>query len=204
MLKILAIPGPQAPFATALIALASLPTSLPAHAAASCASITAPALEIGVVDCTQAQVWSQLQASGQFPDVFAGSGKITNLCYMSTGPATAFIGGAQVTITSTLSGWTTDFTPVLFGGTDNLGTVVTQVTIQGLHGKSMATLYTRDTIDLSQIFTTGTSSEQDVIVGGSAYFQNAKGTYRAASMPEDPSASKVELTNLTGVVCVGG
>ena len=73
------------------------------------------------VDCNQSGVWSQLQASGQFPDVFAGSGKKTNLCYVATGPAPATIGGDPVTIASSISGWTTDFTPGLFGGPDNLG-----------------------------------------------------------------------------------
>lgn len=171
-----------------------------ARANANCAAIAAPTLEIAAVDCTA--VWPQLQASGAFPDVFAGSGKTTNLCYASTGPASATLGDQPVTIESTHSGWTTDFTPVLFGGTDNLGTVVTQWTLTDLRGRSQAKLFTRDTIDLSQI-ASGSAPEEDVIVGGSAWLKTAKGTYRIASAPEDAQASKVKLTNLTGVLCLG-
>jgi hypothetical protein len=167
-------------------------------------AITAPVLEIAAVDCTSAQVWSQLQASRHFPDVFAGSGKMTAVCYVSTGPAAAFIGNTQVTIASSVSGWTTDFSPALFGGTDNLGTVVTQLTIADFRGNSLGKLFTRDTIDLSQIFTTGTASEEDVVVGGAGSLQGASGTYRVASVPEDPYAAKVKLTNLAGVLCIDG
>src|SRR5262249_52437306 len=75
---------------------------------------------IAAVDCTQSHVWSQLQETRRFPDVFDGSGKLTNLCYRSTAPARAFIGDSVVRIWSSLSGWTTDFRPALLGGTDNL------------------------------------------------------------------------------------
>jgi hypothetical protein len=164
----------------------------------NCMRITAQTLEIQATDCSQ--VWPQLQASRQFPDVFAGAGKMLPLCYVSTGSASAAIGNTTVTITSTLSGWTSDFFPILFpGGTDNLGTVVTQLTIADLRGNSVGKLFTRDTIDLSQI-ASGTASEEDVIVGGTGPLQNAKGTYRIASVPEDQQASKVLLTNLSGVV----
>ena len=184
--------------AAALIALATISAPIASQAGNSCQSITAATLEIGVVDCSQAL--PQLQASGQFPDVFAGSGKLAGLCYAATGPAAATIGNTPVTIVSSLSAWTTDFVPVLFNGPDNLGTVVTQLTIAGFHGNSQANLYTRDAIDLSQLLS-GHAPEEDVIVGGSAYFSNAKGTYRIASQPEDALASKVLLTNLTGTIC---
>ena len=169
----------------------------------ACVTITAPLLEIAAVDCTQAQVWSQLRESGRFPDVFAGSGKLTNLCYRSTAPARAFIGDSEVTIWSTLSGWTTDFRPVLLGGTDNLGTVVTQLTIAHTHGHVLGRLFTRDTIDLSQLSATGGASEEDVIVDGEAVLEGAKGTYQVAAVPEDPHAAKVKLVNLSGVICFG-
>jgi hypothetical protein len=204
MLKAFAPIGRPIALAPALAALAATIASLPAHADPACAPITAAALEIGVVDCTQAQVWSQLQASRQFPDVFAGTGKMTKICYKATGPAPAFIGKTQVTIAASASGWTTDFTPVLFGGTDNLGTVVTELTITDQRGRPIGNLFTRDTIDLSQIFTTGTSAEEDVIVGGAAVLHHAKGTYRVVSTPEDANATKVKLTNLAGVVCLNG
>jgi hypothetical protein len=90
--------GRQMPVATALIALVAMASSLPAHASTACLSLTAPALEIQAVDCQQSGVWSQLRASQQFPDVFAGAGKMTNICYMSTGPAAALLGNAKVTI----------------------------------------------------------------------------------------------------------
>ena len=61
-----------------------------------------------------------------------------------------------------------------------------------------------DTIDLSQVFTTGTADEEDVIVGGTAYFTGAQGTYRVGSVPEDQQASKVKLLSLKGVVCLNG
>lgn len=186
--------------AASLIA-AALATAQPAAADSKCMPIAAPSLEIGIVDCSQ--VWPQLLASRRFPDLNAGSGKMTNVCYAATGAAPATIGGKGVTITSTLSGWTTDFTPVLFGGTDNLGTVVTQLSIAGLSGNSTAALYTRDTIDLSRLLA-GTVPEEDVIVGGVGPLQGASGTYRINSAPEDQTASKVLLTNLSGQVCFDG
>lgn len=188
--------------AAAATALAATLGTIPAMAEPNCMAITAQTLEIQATDCSQ--VWPQLQASRQFPDVFAGAGKMAGLCYVSTGPATAYIGGTAVTITSTLSGWTTDFRSPLLGGNDNLGTVVTQLTIADFRGNSVGKLFTRDTIDLSQIFTTGTASEEDVIVGGTGPLEHAKGTYRVASVPEDQQASKVLLTNLSGVVCIDG
>jgi hypothetical protein len=105
-----------------------------------------------------------------------------------------------VTIMSTLSGWTTDFVPALFGGQDNLGTVVTQLTIVDQTGNYTGKLFTRDTIDLSQITTTGSAAEQDVIVGGTKNFNGAKGTYRVDSAPNQ-DASMVILTNLHGTLC---
>ena len=188
--------------AAAAISFASVLGVASANADPNCMAITAPALEIGAVDC--GQVWPQLQASRQFPDVFAGAGKMLPICYAATGPASATIGNTPVTIVSTLSGWTTDFVPILFGGSDNLGTVVTQLTIADLYGRALGKLFTRDTIDLSQIFTTGTAPEQDVIVGGAGPLQNAKGTYRIASAPEDQNATKVKLSNLAGIVCIDG
>jgi hypothetical protein len=182
----------------ALTTFAVISAPLSSQAGNSCQPITAASLEIGVIDCAQAL--PQLQASGQFPDVFAGSGKAFGLCYAATGPASAMIGNTPVTVVSSLSAWTTDFVPALFGGPDNLGTVVTELTISGFHGGSQAKLYTRDTIDLSQILS-GRAPEEDVIVGGTAYFNNAKGTYRIESQPEDPLASKVLLNNLNGTLC---
>ena len=167
-----------------------------------CTAINAPALQIAEVECKQ--VLPKLQASGMFPDVFAGAGKALGLCYASTGPAAASIGNFPVTIASTLSAWSHDFVPVLFGGTDNLGTVVTELTITDVRGRFPAQLFTRDTIDLSQILTTGTASEEDVIVGGSEYLFAAKGTYRLASAPANPpSVAVINLTGLTGVICLG-
>jgi hypothetical protein len=62
-------------------------------------------------------------------------------------------------------------------GQDNLGTVVTQLTIADQSGNYTGKLFTRDTIDLSEITTTGSASEEDVIVGGTNNFGGAKGTY---------------------------
>jgi hypothetical protein len=156
------------------------------------------------VDCTQAKVWKTLQASGRFPDVFYPSGKTTRICYASFGPASALIGQHRVTIASTLSGWTTDFDPRLFGGRDNLGTVVTQLAIVDEWGNYSGKLFTRDTIDLSQIVTTGSAPEEDVIVGGTNDLGGAKGTYRVDATPNDPYAMSVSLTNLHGTLCVQG
>ena len=195
--------GLRQPIAAMTLAVGIVLSAIPANADPNCMAITAPVLEIAATDCDQ--VWPQLQATRQFPDVFAGAGKKLGLCYVSTGPAPASIGNNPVTIASSVSGWTSDFFPVLFPqGTDNLATVVTQLTIADLRGNSLGKLFTRDTIDLSQIFTTGTASEEDVIVGGTGPLQNAKGTYRVASVPEDPFAAKVKLTNLSGVVCIDG
>jgi hypothetical protein len=168
------------------------------HAEAACLTITAPLLEIGAVDC--ATVWTKLQAAGQFADVFAPPGKTTGVCYASTGPANAVIGKGQVSLTS-ISGWTTDIMPFILGGKDNLGTVVTQVTVTGADGIAIGSYFTRDTIDLSQIAKTGTSAEEDVIVGGTGFLFGTGGTYRVTGTPEDPRASKVLLTSLDGLVC---
>ena len=174
----------------------------PVHADTICYPITVPTLEIGVVDCAKAQVWVQLEASRMFPDVFAGSGKMTNVCYAAAGPAPAMICNTPVTITSSLSGWTTDFTPVLIGGKDNLGTVVTRLTISVPLQSSPAEIFTRDTIDFSQIATTGIAPEEDVIVGGTGWLRHAKGTWRVAGASEDPQGMKVKLTNLAGLLCL--
>src|SRR5215472_5527947 len=113
-----------------------------------------------------------------------------------SGPASALIGQHQVTIASTLSGWTTDFVPGLFGGEDNLGTVVTQLTIVDRSEDHTGKLFTRDTVDLSQIKTTGSAPEEDVIIGGSNNLSGAAGTYRVDATPNDPYAMSVSLTNL--------
>lgn len=194
--------GLRKPITALTIALATAVSTASAGAEPNCSPIAAKSLEIQVASCND--VLPELQGSRQFPDVFAGSGKALNLCYVSTAPVKATIGNTPVRIASSLSAWTTDFIPVLFGGTDNLGTVVTQLTIADLRGNSLGKLFTRDTIDLSQIFTTGTASEEDVIVGGTGPLQNAKGTYRVASVPEDQNATKVLLTDLSGVVCIDG
>jgi hypothetical protein len=100
-----------------------------------------------------------------------------------------------------LSGWTTDFVPELFGGQDKLATVVTQLAIMGQPEDYTGKLFTRDTIDLSQIETTGVAPEEDVIVGGSDDLSGAKGTYRVDAMPSDRYATSVSLTNLHGILC---
>jgi hypothetical protein len=174
--------------------------TLPLFARATCNTITAPTLTLVAVDCTMGKVWTTLQASGQFPDVFSPPGKTTRICYASSGPPSASIGQHQVTFASTLSGWATDFVPALFGGEDNLGTVVTQLTIADQTGNYTGKLYTRDTIDLSQITTTGSAAEQDVIVGGTNNFGGAKGTYRVESAANQDT-SIVILANLHGVLC---
>jgi hypothetical protein len=175
--------------------------TLPSLAHATCNTITAPTLTLVAVDCTLGKVWTTLQASGQFPDVFYPPGKTMPICYASAAPATASIGQHQITITSTLSGWTSDFVPTLFGGQDNLGTVVTQLTIVDQTGNYTGKLYTRDTIDLSQITATGSAAEEDVIVGGTNNFGSAKGTYRVESAANQ-DASMVILTDLHGILCM--
>src|SRR5437764_11805457 len=99
--------GQRMPIAPTMIVLATVLAAMPAKADPTCLPITAPVLEIAAVDCTT--VWPQLQASRRFPDVFAGAGKMTQVCYASTGPAAASLGNTPVTIASSLSGWTTDF-----------------------------------------------------------------------------------------------
>jgi hypothetical protein len=174
--------------------------TLATYANATCNTITAPTITLKAVDCTQEKVWKTLQASGLFPDVFFPPGKTTSICYASFGPVPASIGQHQVTIASTLSGFTTDFVPTLFGGQDNLGTVVTQLTIVDPSGNDTGKLFTRDTIDFSQITTTGTAPEEDAIVGGTNNFGGAKGTYRVDSAANQ-DASIVILTNLHGILC---
>ena len=172
-----------------------------AQADTTCNTFTAPSLTLVSVNCEQAKVWTILRASGRFPDVFFPPGKTTPICYASLGPASALIGQHRVTITSSLSGWTTDFVPELFGGQDKLATVVTQLAIMGQPEDYTGKLFTRDTIDLSQIETTGVAPEEDVIVGGSDDLSGAKGTYRVDAMPSDRYATSVSLTNLHGILC---
>lgn len=174
--------------------------TIPLLANATCNTITAPTITLTVMDCTLYKVWMKLQDSGQFPDVFFPPGKKLPICYASATPASAWIGQHEVTITSTVSGWTTDFIPVLFGGQDNLGTVTTQVTIVDHSGNYTGKFFTRDTIDLSQITTTGSASEEDVIVGGTGNFVGAKGAYRVSSAVNQ-DLSIVILTKLHGVLC---
>jgi hypothetical protein len=147
----------QKRFVSLVAALGLSLGTLATYANATCNTITAPTITLKAVDCTQEKVWTTLQASGQFPDVFFPPGKTTSICYASFGPVPASIGQHQVTIASTLSGFTTDFVPTLFGGQDNLGTVVTQLTIVDPSGNDTGKLFTRDTIDFSQITTTGTA-----------------------------------------------
>ena len=175
----------------------------PAHAGRTCNTLTAPSLTLVSVNCAQAKVWTALRASGEFPDVFFPPEKTTPICYASLGPASALIGQHRVTIISSLSGWTTDFVPGLFGGQDTLGTVVTQLAIVGQPEDYTGKPFTRDTIDLSQIETTGVAPEEDVIVGGSDNLSGAKGTYRVDAMPNDRYATSVSLTNLHGILCTG-
>jgi hypothetical protein len=190
--------------ATVLVAAVATAAAPPVKADPNCQPITATALQIDPVDCSQ--VLPQLQASGQFPDVFAGAGKIFGVCYMAKGPVAAQIGNTPVTITNTLSAWTTDFVPTRFGGHDNLATVVTQVTVTGPYGVLSANYFTRDTIDLSGIDsgTSATANEEDVIVGGDSYLLGARGTYRVASTVMGVGLNGlpiVALTSLTGIIC---
>jgi hypothetical protein len=77
---------------------------------------------------------------------------------------------------------------------------VTQLTIVDPSGHYTGKLFTRDTIDFSQTTTTGTATEEDVIVGGTKNFHGAKGTYRVDSAAT-PDATIVSLTNLDGILC---
>jgi hypothetical protein len=99
-----------------------------------------------------------------------------------------------------MSAFTTDFFPTIFGGTDNLATVVTQLTFNDPSGNYTGKLFTRDTIDTTQVATTGAATEEDVIVGGTNNLGGAKGTYRVDSAANQ-GATIVMLTNLHGVLC---
>jgi hypothetical protein len=172
------------------------------HATASCLTFMSPASELIKVDCNQANVLSTLQASREFPDVFTPPGKVPTppLCYASTNPALATLGRAQVTFT-VLSGWTNDFRPFLLGGTDQLGTTVSQLTFFDARGNFIGYLYSRENIDFSQIKTTGKAPEESVIVGGTSILTGVRGTIQVVSAPEDQKATKVQLTELNGFVC---
>ncbi len=143
-------------------------------------------------------------ASSQFPDVFQYNKTVAGFCFVSTGTIPVSIGGKPFYLT-TVSAWTNEFLPAFPPGaplgTDNLGTVVSQVTVYNAYNRAVGNIFTRDTIDLSRIIAgTGyTSSEQDVIVGGSGIFQNVQGAYRIDS-GLDPSGA-VDLTNITGSIC---
>jgi hypothetical protein len=177
-------------------------SAIPIDANGTCNTITTSAsvLTLVAVDCAEANVWTTLKASGQFPDVFFSNGKTTDFCYKLSQPATASIGQHNVTISAGLSTFTTDFFPKIFGGTDDLATVVTQLTFNDPSGNYTGKLFTRDTIDTTRVAIDGSATEEDVIVGGTNNFGGAKGTYRLNSSA-NADASVVMLTSLNGIVC---
>ena len=194
----------------------------PAHAyndfkGHTCKSVilTAPGL-LSPQDCHTSGVLAALQSSGQYPDVFAAAapkyifpdlptGVPNTSCYTSQGSFAATIDGNPVTVT-TLSAWTNDTKPVIFYPysaeyTDNLGAVITQLSIFDATGKKFyGMIYSRDVVDLSK-FSSGSSIEQDTIVGGTKNFAGARGTFRIESNNIPTYFPTVPIDVLKGTIC---
>ena len=186
---------------------------------AACKSIvlTAPG-SLSQQDCYASGVLTALQNSGQYPDVFASvppkyifpnlpSFIPNTACFVSHGSLSATIDGKPVSIT-TLSAWTNDTKPVIFytpystDYTDNIGAVITQISVFDAKGRFKGNIYSRDVVDLSH-FSSGTSIEQDTVVGGSKELVGAKGTFRIEStgIPQVPTS--VPINVLKGTLCSG-
>jgi len=159
---------------------------------------------------------SAFKNSGKYPDVFSPtvpkyifpdlpSGVPNTSCYASQGSFAATIDGNPVTVT-TLSAWTNDTKPVIFYTysaeyTDNIGAVITQLSVFDTTGKKFyGNIYSRDVVDLSK-FSSGSSIEQDTIVGGTKNFAGARGTFRIESNNIPTYFPTVPIDVLKGTIC---
>lgn len=186
--------------------ISSLIAASSAQAADNCLKIGnpeapfTPGLITAVTDnCLSAA--KTLAASGKFPDIFPAlvAPKLWGLCYVSTSDIPARLGKNPVSI-STVSAWTTEFYPMLIpGGTDNLGSVITQWVVKDSGNKVLGNIYTHDTVDLSYN-SSGIASELNVIIAGTGKLTGAKGAVRVSSKPISPS--DVEIESVSGTLCL--
>lgn len=147
------------------------------------------------------KVLAKLNASNRFPDVtylgFDGS------CYVSNDTqAINVVWGSKPLTIKTVSAWTNNFDtfdmPYLFGNgaTGTVGTVVTQMSVFNHSGKNIGQIYTKDTINLAKF----PVPEDDVVVGGSHFFEGAKGTIKISS--SQGSNGIVVIESIGGTLCV--
>jgi hypothetical protein len=151
-----------------------------------------------------------LYNSGQYPSIFLSNPanySSTNppkllqvaqgygLCYQSVGVITAYIGSTAVNI-STTSVWTNEFNPILLGGPDHLGAVITQwkVSLQKKPNTTIGSFYTHDTVNLDF------GNELDVITSGTGNFFASNGAITLSSTPIN--ATELKINALSGEICL--
>jgi len=169
-------------------------------------------------DCYASGVLGKLNASGQFPEVFADKKYIfpglpaflpNTVCFASDGSFSASIGGVPVSV-QTFSVWTNTTKPLIFslrGLTDAVykdtqGEVITQFTISDPTGRYSGKIFSRDVIDLGRLVEPSIV-EKNAIVGGTQRFFRAKGSFqmRLDTMPTPPAT--VPISKLNGMICAG-
>ncbi len=166
-----------------------------------------PARESGLLRPTTLDecnaVWDTLNASQKFPHIFRPeqTNLYPGLCYVSTGNGIAAKLGSRAVNVKSVSAWTTDFVPILIGGNDVVASVITQWTVFNVKNSKLGKVFTSDAIDLSS------SSELDVMVGGSDQFENAKGAVRIDSTPVPNPLGEglpplIKVTGIKGKLCL--
>jgi hypothetical protein len=109
-----------------------------------------------------------------------------------------------VTVTS-LSAWTNESDvfgmPKIFGGPGNVATVATKLTLTGKHDKFSGTLFTRDSIDLSNFPSAEPIKESDVVIHGTKNLNGAKGTIKLESV-QNLQEGTIQIPVVTGKLCV--
>lgn len=149
-------------------------------------------------------VWDALESSKSFPHVFTQNQThlYPGLCYVSTGNGIAAKLGSTAINVRSASAWTTEFLPMIIpNGIDTMATVISQWSVTTTRNKPLGKLFSADAIDLIS------SSEFDVIVGGSDQFEKAKGAVRIDSeLVDNPLGTQypplIKITNISGKVCL--
>lgn len=189
------------------------------NASDSCVKLTSITDETGRVgtlqrldDCTA--IWNYLK-EGRFPTVFGSQGSSNvklypGACYLSDpeNPVLATLemssGKKQfVTITSQ-SAITTEFAPVLLGGTDTIGNAITRFKITGANQRELGTVDVVDVIgfDISEL-DQGIirSTELNTPVNGDKKLKGVTGSIKIQSVLDLTQPDTVTLTKISGELC---
>lgn len=193
-------------FTISLLSCLAGPSLVSAHSLCRSAGLD-PARESALLRPTTLDecntVWDSLESSRKFPHIFAQNQPqlYPGLCYVSMDNGIAAkLGDQSVTIRSA-SAWTKEFFPSLIGGPDTLATVITQWEVTNDRGRLLGKVYSSDAVDIMS------SSEYNVIVGGSRKFSDAKGAIRIDSEPVpnpygDQLPPLIKITNISGTICI--